>query len=166
MNEKKIEDLKTKTAQKAVKDEKVAKTDNSCEDSELGFFRPLFNLFTDDFAPEFHGPVNLMKTDIKEEAKDYRLDIEVPGVEKKDIKVSLEDGYLNVSATVNKDVKEGSGKAVHTERFAGSYSRSYYVGNRVKKSDIAASVNNGVLTLLVPKTDEKEDEAEKYIEIK
>ncbi|MFA6862162.1 MAG: Hsp20 family protein [Bacilli bacterium] len=147
----------------AIKDGKDVKDEKGCgcekatanvaksNTGEFGFFRPFFSLFNDDFPTDFISNTNLMRTDIKDEGKDYRLDVEVPGIDKKDIKIDFAKGYLTIDAQMNKNSKEGSGKYVHTERVSGAYSRSYFVGYDVKRSDISASLADGLLTVTVIK---------------
>lgn len=99
-----------------------------------------------------------MKTDIKEGDKDYVLSVEVPGIEKDQIHLALEDGYLNISASENRndDEKDKNGKYIRRERYTGSYERSFYVGD-VKENDIHAKLNNGVLTVTIPKESPKSE---------
>lgn len=105
----------------------------------------------------------LMRTDIIEHENDYVLNIELPDVEKKDIKVSLADSKLTVSVTKEEDAEE-KGSYLLKERRYGSYSRSYYVGDDVKFKNISAKLNNGILTLTIQKTKEEEKE-DQYVEI-
>ena len=96
------------------------------------------------------------------------MKIDLPGFKKEDLKLQLKDGYLNISAShnENKDEKDKSGKIVRQERYTGSMQRSFYVGEDVKQSDIAAKFENGVLALTVPKVEpKKEVPEEKYIAI-
>lgn len=118
------------------------------EGRHYGIFDPWF----DDFFPLDNRSASVMKTDIKEEDKDYVLSVEVPGIEKDQIHLALEDGYLNISTSENhsNDEKDKNGKYIRRERFSGSYERSFYVGD-VKESDIHAKLNNGVLTVTIPK---------------
>lgn len=106
----------------------------------------------------------LMRTNIKETNDYYELSIELPNVEKKDVKVSLKEGNLTVSATINDD-KEEEAVYLMKERFSGSYSRSYYVGEEVKLTDISAKLENGVLTLNIRKVKEEEKPGEQFIDI-
>ena len=109
--------------------------------------------FNDWFRPAYQHAGSVMKTDIKETEKGYELEVEMPGFDKKDISVSLEDGYLTVSA--EKQEKEESGEKknyIHRER-SFSAKRSFYVGD-VEEETVKAKYENGVLTLIVPKPDE------------
>ena len=129
-----------------------------------------FDLWDEMFRdPFFTGEreSKLMRTDIKEKKDKYIVDIDLPGYEKEDIKIEVDNGYLIVNAKTNhhKDEKE-EGKYVRKERFVGECSRSFYVGENVKQEDIKASFRNGTLKIEIPKKDEpKELPEKKYIPI-
>ena len=132
-----------------------------------------FNLFDDDFFhDDFFGSrerntFNLMKTDIKETEHSYLLDVDLPGYDKKDIKIDITDGYLNIHANRNEEKEEKKdGKFLRRERFTGEVSRSFYVGEDVEMDEVKASFKNGILMLDVPKVKPEENKSEKkYIEI-
>ena len=128
-----------------------------------------FDLFDDVFGDSFfnEGESKLMKTDIKEKKDKYIIDIDLPGYEKEGIKLNIQDGYLTVHASVNKEEKdEEKGKFVRRERYSGACSRSFYVGESLKEEDIKAKFRNGTLTIEVPKKEEKKELPEtKYIPI-
>ena len=124
------------------------------------------NLFDDMFDDSFFRSYNsYMKTDIKEVDNQYVLDIEMPGFNKKDISVELNDGYLTISGnkSTNNDEKDTKGNIIRQERYSGSYSRSFYVGDSIKKEDIKANYDNGVIKIDLPKTTTKEVENHNYI---
>ncbi len=102
---------------------------------------------------------HLLKTDVKEKEGKYELEMELPGFKKEDIKLQLENGYLNVSASrgLNKDEKDKEGNYIRRERYSGSCSRSFYIGENVEQKDIKAKFENGVLTLIFPKIEEKKE---------
>lgn len=129
-----------------------------------------FNLWDDIFNDPFFNrkpEIKNMKTDIIEKDDKYELDIDLPGFDKKDIKISVEDGYLTVSAKkeeTNEEKKDGS--IIRKERFSGECSRSFYIGDEIKAEDVKASFKNGILSLDIPKKEEqKEIPEKKYIEI-
>ena len=95
---------------------------------------------------------NEMKTDVKEHEDRYEVDIDLPGFKKDEIQLSLEGGYLTVSAAkgLEKD-EEKKGKLIRQERWAGSLQRSFYVGTAVTEQEIKARFEDGVLKLNVPK---------------
>ena len=102
---------------------------------------------------------HMMKTDIKENKDNYQLFIELPEVKKEDTKITLENGYLKVTASLNKE-DENDEDYIVRERSYGEWSRSYYVGDTVKLSDVFAKLENGVLTINIKKRTEKEIEKE------
>ena len=139
------------------------------------------NLF-DDFMDGFSFPTfpnvdkelygkhakNLMKTDVKETENAYEIDIDLPGFKKDEIKVQLKDGYLTLSAAkgLDKDAKDKEGNYIRRERYAGSMSRSFYVGDGVKEEDIHAKYEDGILKLSLPKKAPKAvEEKDGYIAI-
>lgn len=91
-----------------------------------------------------------MKTDIKETDNGYELEVEMPGFDKADINISLENEYLTISAEKKQDSEEESKKRYLRKERSISCSRSYYVGD-VKETDIKASYDNGVLRVILPK---------------
>ena len=140
------------------------------------------NLFDDDwmnfpFNDEFWGKKNplygkhaqnMMKTDIRETDGSYELDVDLPGFKKDEIKASVENGYLTISAArgLDEDEKDKkSGKYIRRERYAGACERSFYVGEGISQDDIKASFQHGILKLFIPKEPEKSVEEKKYVAI-
>ena len=110
---------------------------------------------------------NMMKTDIRETDKSYELDVDLPGFKKDEIKVQLKDGYLILSAAkgLDKDEQDKAGNYIRRERYAGTMSRSFYVGEAVSEEDIHAKYEDGILKLSVPKKAPKKIEKDGYIAI-
>lgn len=119
----------------------------------LGF--NFFDDFFDDFfKPSFyHGNTGSMRTDIKEKDDGYELSVDMPGFDKKDITLSLDNGYLTVEA--KREEKEESDNYVRRERnfFC---RRSYYVGDGLTEEDVKAKYLNGTLFIDIPKNKQKE----------
>lgn len=110
----------------------------------------------------------LMQTDITETDKGYEVTINLPGFKKDNVKGELKDGYLVVTATTNSsnDEKDNNGKYIRRERYSGTCSRSFYVGENVKQEDIKAKFEDGTLKLSIPKKEAlPEPEEAKYIAI-
>ena len=122
------------------------------------------SLFDNIFFPYEHKENNMMKTDVKVNENDYELQVEVPGVNKENISIDYENGYVTIAAKTNKskDEKDKEGNYIRRERYSGSYSRSYYVGD-VDRESIKAKLDNGVLSIIVPKA--KAEEQKKAIAI-
>ncbi|SRR5699024_6116328 len=110
---------------------------------------------------------SLMKTDVKELDGSYELDIDLPGYKKEDVSAKLENGYLTISASTNKnnDEKDKDGRYIRRERYTGQCSRSFYVGNQVTQDQIKAKFENGILKLSIPKVEKQQVEQKKYISI-
>ena len=85
---------------------------------------------------------NLMKTDVRETEDTYEVDIDLPGFKKDEISVDLKDGYLTVSAAkgLDKDEQDKKGRYIRQERYAGSCSRSFYIGD-VRPENVAEKLN-------------------------
>ncbi|HJC47930.1 MAG TPA: Hsp20/alpha crystallin family protein [Candidatus Lachnoclostridium pullistercoris] len=137
------------------------------------------NLFDDwmdfPFEREFFGknPLygknakNIMKTDVRELDDRYELDIDLPGFKKDEVTAELKDGYLIISAAkgLDKDEKDKEGRMIRQERYAGSCSRSFYVGEGITEQDIKGKFEDGILKLSVPKKEAKKVEEKKTIAI-
>ena len=108
---------------------------------------------------------NIMKTDVKETDNAYELDIDLPGFKKEEVTAKLENGYLTISATkgANNDEQNKEGKYIRRERYTGTMSRSFYVGEDVQQEDIHAKFEDGILKLTVPKENPKKVEGREEI---
>ena len=110
---------------------------------------------------------NMMKTDVKETEKGYEVDIDLPGFKKDEIQIELKDGYLTVSAEkgLDKDEEDKKGKYIRKERYAGALSRTFYLGEEIREEEIKAKFENGILSVSIPKEEEKKVEGPKHISI-
>ena len=88
----------------------------------------------------------------------YEVDIDLPGFKKDEVSIQLENGYLTITAAkgLDKDEeKEDKSGYIRKERWSGSCSRSFYVGENVKSEDIKAKMEDGILHLTMPKEQPK-----------
>ena len=139
------------------------------------FGESLFDDFFDDFArPVRRGgsystpSTVVMRTDIKENEAGYELDIDLPGYKKEDVQAQLKDGYLTITATAGSqnDEKNKDGKYIRRERYCGTCSRSFYVGEDIQQEDIRAKFEDGILKVAFPKKQPKPKvEENRYITI-
>lgn len=138
------------------------------------FRNNLFDDIFDDFMrpgksmTNFSSASSVMKTDIKETDTTYELAVELPGISKENVTAELKDGVLTIKAvsSLNSDEKDQNGKYIRRERFYGTSSRSFYVGEDLKQEDIKAKFENGVLNLTVPKVEvQPKVEQKHYISI-
>ena len=99
---------------------------------------------------------NLMKTDIREKDNSYELDIDLPGFKKDELNIDLSNGYLTIQAAkgLDKDEQDKDGRYIRRERYAGSMSRSFYVGD-VKPEEVSAKFEDGILRLDLPKAGQR-----------
>ena len=129
------------------------------------------DLFDDLFDNMFRAPVfggqSLMKTDVREKDGKYILDVEMPGYKKEDVKISLYNGTLTVSAErhSSNEEKDDAGRMIRQERYFGSCSRSFYVGEGIKDTDVHATFTDGILKIELPTEQKKEEEEKKFIDI-
>ena len=110
---------------------------------------------------------NEMKTDVRETEDGYELDIDLPGLKKDEVTAQLDNGYLTIQASkgLDKEQKDKKGKYIRKERYAGSMSRSFYVGDAITEEDVHAKYEDGILKLSVPKKEAKAVEQTKHIAI-
>ena len=135
--------------------------------NEMDLFRDFFE--GDDFFPMM-PPMrehSIMKTDIKEKKDKYVIEMDLPGYEKENISLDLKDGYLEVTAKVEKVEENNENEQfIHKERYYGHCSRSFYVGDQITEEDINAEFKNGTLRINVPKKEERKELPEaKHIQI-
>ena len=125
------------------------------------------DFFNDDFAmfPAMAGrnPLygkhvkNLMKTDVRETENTYELDIDLPGFKKDEVRIDLKNGYLSINAAkgLDKDEQDKKGRYLRQERYAGSRSRSFYVGDDIAPKDVSAKFEDGILKITLPKKEQE-----------
>jgi HSP20 family molecular chaperone IbpA len=133
----------------------------------MNFFDDFDKMFyTPFFSRNENAPAPAMKTDIREKDGLYLMSVDLPGYDKENIKAQLKDGYLTISAEKNDSKEETDEKGyIRRERYQGSCSRSYFVGENVKEDDIKAAYKDGILHLSFPKEAPKQVEETKYIAI-
>lgn len=117
------------------------------DELENSFFGSPFGFFT--------NAIDEFKTDIKDEGDHYELIADLPGFDKKDIKLDISDDTLTVSAQRHSEheEKDKKGKYIRCERSYGNYSRSFDLSG-VKADEVTAKYENGVLKLTMPKKTE------------
>ncbi len=101
---------------------------------------------------------NLMDTwtptsDISEDEKEYLVVMDLPGIDKKDIKVNFQDGRLTVTGESQKEEKQEKKDYIRRERFKGSFYRSFTLPESIKEDDIKADFKEGVLKVHIPKAE-------------
>lgn len=116
---------------------------------------PKKNYYLNDYFDIFNMPYSkekeYMKTDIYEHNDNYILEIDLPGLNKSNIKINYDNGYLTISAE-KKLINEKINNYIRRERFYGEIKRSFYIGIK-KETDIKARFLDGVLLITFPKID-------------
>ena len=103
-------------------------------------------LFSEAFEPQ-------IKVDVSERPKEYLIRAEIPGAKKEDIHISIEGGYVNITAQTTSSNEERSidERVIRSECYYGSSSRGFQLPAEVVREKAKASYNNGVLQLTLPK---------------
>jgi HSP20 family protein len=126
-------------------------------------FSPLFkNIFDDDFL-FINSMQRDFQVDLKENADNYILEADLPGIKKDAIDINYENNYITISAKRDETSEVINDNYVKRERHYGEFSRSFYAKN-VDENRIEASFNNGVLKVILPKLI-KSDEQKRRIDI-
>ncbi len=112
------------------------------------FFRPFFGM-DDVFSPQG------FRVELREKKDHYELMAELPGVNREDIDITCEKGILTISANVNAESQKESDGCLYTERRRGTMRRSFNLDG-IKEDQISARCNNGILTVVLPKLEDKE----------
>ncbi len=122
-------------------------------------------LFDDTFLNDFFMPIErrmgswFPAIDVHETNSQYLVDVDLPGIKKEDIHVSMENGILTVKGeTKTEEKEEKDGKLIRHERHMGSYMRQFTVGSEVDPDAIDAKFENGVLSLALKKVEKSEPE--------
>lgn len=134
-------------------------TKRESEPNTIDLLRREMDHFFDDFVPmrwsRENGGKNLgtwtPSADITEDEKEYMIRLDIPGMEKNDIKVNFQDGRLTVTGERKSEEKEEKKDYVRQERYFGSFYRSFTLPEKIKEDAIEATFKNGVLKLVVPK---------------
>ena len=119
------------------------------------------NPFNDDFFRAFFGnaaPASTFKVDVEDKGDSYLLKADLPGVSKDNVKISIDNGIMTISATMNESNEEKRGNYVYRERRQGSMSRCFNMDG-ISEEGITAEYKDGVLMLNMPKIVEETPKA-------
>lgn len=131
-------------------------------------FRPFYmpNFFDDDFFPVLHNRTSSMPAvNIKEDEKHFVLDLAIPGMDKKDLNIDINEDVLTISSeTKNEATSEGDGYKKKEFNYS-SFCRSFYIPENVNREKIEASYKDGILTISLPKMEEEKKNLTRQISI-
>jgi HSP20 family protein len=131
-------------------------------------FRPfsMSNLFDDDFFPVLQSRTSSMPAvNIKEDDKKYSLELAVPGMEKKDLKIDINEDVLTISSESRHENEEDKDGYKRKEFSYSSFCRSFYIPENVNRDNIEASYKDGILTVGLPKQEEEKTKITRQINI-
>ena len=132
--------------------------------SFMPFYMP--DIFEDSFFPvrttgnSFKPAVN-----IREDDKNYFLDFAIPGIDKKDMKIDMNDDTLTISSEIKKESEENKEDYKRKEFSYSAFSRSFYIPENVNREKIEANYKDGILTVSLPKEEVDKNKVQKKIEI-
>ena len=118
------------------------------------------NFYLDDLFDAFSpltklGRMDYLKCDIYEKDGRVHIEMDIPGYDKSDINVDVEDGILTIEAKKSNELVDEGKNYFRKERVSGSFKRQFNVGD-VDENDIKAKFNNGVLEVSFPKGEKRE----------
>ncbi len=122
----------------------------------FGDFYNMLDDFFSDSLPLRRTLINdTFKVDVQENEKSYVVEAELPGVQKNEIGLSVEEGRLQISVKREEETEDKKSNYLHRERRFTSMSRNIYLGD-ADGSGIKAQLDNGVLCIVVPKKEKEE----------
>ncbi len=140
----------------------------SCAPQSAGLHNQMDRLFTDLFGTAIRtvtGDESAQRwnprLNISETAKDYRITVELPGVDEKDVDLDLTDGLLRIKGTRRNETEEDGQNFHRIESFYGEFDRSVQFPETIDEDKIEASFKNGILNIIVPKTEPAKPAARK-----
>ena len=131
-------------------------------------FRPFYmpNIFDDDFFPVLSNRTSSMPAvNIREDEKNYVLDLAIPGIDKKDLKIDMNEDVLTISSETKNESEESKDGYKRKEFSYSSFSRSFYIPENVNREKIEANYKDGILTVSLPKQEEEKNKITRKIEI-
>ena len=131
-------------------------------------YKPFYmsNLFNDNFFQMPTGKTSSMPAvNIKEDEKNYLIDLAVPGVDKKDMKIAINEDIITISSESKHETSEEKNGYMKKEFNYSSFCKSFYVPENVNRDKIAANYKDGILTVSLPKQEEEIKKMEREIAI-
>jgi HSP20 family protein len=126
----------------------------------------LSNLFDDDFFPALTSRTSSMPAvNIREDDKNFTLELAVPGMDKKDLKIDINEDVLTIGAEAKNETEENTEGYKRKEFSYSSFCRSFYLPENVNRDKISAAYKDGILSVELPKNDEEKAKLSKQIKI-
>jgi len=131
-------------------------------------YRPFYmpDFFENDFLPVFSNKTNsLPAVNVREDDKNYVLDLAVPGIEKNELKIDINEDILTISSETKNETDENKDGYRRKEFSYTSFCRSFYIPENVNREKIEANYKDGVLTVELPKQKEEKNKITRQIKI-
>ncbi len=131
-------------------------------------FRPFYmpNFFDDDFFPVMSaGPDSMPAVNIREDEKKFMLELAVPGIDKKDLKIDINEDVLTISSETKNESEENRDGYKRKEFSYSSFCRSFQIPENVNKDKIEANYKDGILTVSLPKAEEEKNKIARQVKI-
>ena len=131
-------------------------------------FRPFHvpSFFDDDFSPVFQNRTSSMPAvNIREDEKKYSLELAVPGIDKKDLKIDINEDVLTISSETKNETEENKEGYKRKEFSYSSFCRSFYIPENVDRDHIEANYKDGILTVGLPKQEEEKSKITRQVKI-
>jgi HSP20 family protein len=131
-------------------------------------FRPFYmpNFFDDDFfSVRSNRSSSMPAVNIREDDKNYVLDLAIPGIDKKDLNIDMNEDVLTISSEKKNESEESRDGYKRKEFSYSAFCRSFYIPENVNREKIEANYKDGVLSVTLPKQDEEKSKITKKIEI-
>ena len=131
-------------------------------------YRPFYmpNFFNDEFLPAFSNKSgSTPAVNIREDEKNYILDLAVPGIDKKDLKIDINKDVLTISSELKSENEESVNGYKRKEFSYSSFCRSFYIPENVNRDKIEANYRDGVLSVSLPKMDEDKSKITRQVKI-
>ncbi len=119
------------------------------------FYNMLDNFFEDNWLPARNLMTDTFKLDVQEKEKEYTIEAELPGVKKEEIKLEMNDNRFMIMIERKENIEEEKKNYIHRERRTSAMQRSIYLKD-AHLEGIKAKLDNGVLSIVVPKAETKE----------
>ncbi|HSL87542.1 MAG TPA: Hsp20/alpha crystallin family protein, partial [Bacteroidales bacterium] len=122
--------------------------------------------FDDDVFPAYSGRATSMPAvNIREDEKRFTLELAVPGIDKKDLKIDISEDILTISSESKNESEDNRDGYKRKEFSYSSFSRSFQIPENVSKEKIDASYKDGVLSVVLPKMEEEKNKISRQVKI-
>jgi HSP20 family protein len=124
------------------------------------------NFFDDDFFPVLSNMTSsIPAVNIREDEKSFLLDLAIPGIDKKDLKIDINEDVLTVSSETRNESEDNKDGYKRKEFSYSSFCRSFYIPENVNREKIAAAYKDGIVNIELPKQEEEKAKLSRQIKI-